>query len=92
MDDVASRLSRKLTTFDAVVIGLGAMIGAGIFAVLGPAAQLASSGLLPALFLAAALAFCNAFPGNSCRAGADCGELLWCEKYSGPLNQDHSLR
>ena len=60
MDDVASRLSRKLTTFDAVVIGLGAMIGAGIFAVLGPAAQVAGSGLLPALFLAAALAFCNA--------------------------------
>ncbi|MFN2287242.1 MAG: amino acid permease, partial [Chromatocurvus sp.] len=60
MDDVASRLSRKLTTFDAVVIGLGAMIGAGIFAVLGPAAQVAGSGLLPALFLAAALAYCNA--------------------------------
>ena len=43
MGDVASRLSRKPTTFEAVVIGLGAMIGAGIFAVVGPAAQVAGS-------------------------------------------------
>ncbi|OGT74769.1 MAG: transporter [Gammaproteobacteria bacterium RIFCSPLOWO2_02_FULL_57_10] len=55
-----TRLSRKLTTFNAVVIGLGAMVGAGIFAVVGPAAQIAGSGLLPALLLAAVLAYCNA--------------------------------
>lgn len=30
-------LSRRLTTGDAVVIGLGAMIGAGVFAAPGPA-------------------------------------------------------
>lgn len=30
-----SRLLRKLTTFDVVVIGLGAMVGAAIFAVIG---------------------------------------------------------
>ncbi|MCK9896754.1 APC family permease [Frankia sp. AgB32] len=45
---------------DAVMIGLGAMIGAGIFAALGPAARAAGSGLLPALVLAAAVAYCNA--------------------------------
>jgi basic amino acid/polyamine antiporter, APA family len=56
----ASRLARKLTTFDAVVIGLGAMIGAGIFAVIGPAVQIAGTGALLALLAAAAVAYCNA--------------------------------
>ena len=56
----ASRLARKLGVGDAVVIGLGAMIGAGIFAALGPAAQAAGSGLLFALLLAALVAYCNA--------------------------------
>lgn len=55
-----SRLSRQLNTFDAVIIGLGAMIGAGIFAVVGPAAHVAGNGLLPALLVAAAVAYCNA--------------------------------
>jgi basic amino acid/polyamine antiporter, APA family len=56
----ASRLARKLGVGDAVVIGLGAMIGAGIFAALGPAAQAAGSGLLFGLFVAALVAYCNA--------------------------------
>jgi len=55
-----SRLSRKLNTFDAVVIGLGSMIGAGVFAVVGPAAQAAGTGLLTALVIAALVAYCNA--------------------------------
>jgi APA family basic amino acid/polyamine antiporter len=46
--------------FDAVVIGLGSMIGAGIFAALGPAAHAAGSGLLLGLALAAVVAYCNA--------------------------------
>ncbi len=37
---------RRLGVPDAVVIGLGSMIGAGIFAALAPAAQAAGSGLL----------------------------------------------
>ncbi|MFI0776910.1 APC family permease [Streptomyces sp. NPDC021212] len=53
-------LRRHLGVFDAVVIGLGAMIGAGIFAALGPAAAAAGSGLLPGLALAAVVAYCNA--------------------------------
>ena len=55
-----SRLSRRLGLFDAVVIGLGAMIGAGVFAAIGPAAQAAGSGLLIGLAIAAAVAYCNA--------------------------------
>lgn len=35
-DPAPTRLARKLNTFDALVIGLGAMIGAGVFAVVGP--------------------------------------------------------
>ncbi|GGU34560.1 APC family permease [Streptomyces lavendofoliae] len=53
-------LRRSLGVFDAVVIGLGSMIGAGIFVALGPAAGVAGSGLLPALALAGAVAYCNA--------------------------------
>jgi APA family basic amino acid/polyamine antiporter len=55
-----SRLARKLGTFDAIVLGLGSMIGAGIFAALGPAARATGSGLLIGLALAAVVAYCNA--------------------------------
>ncbi|MFF3015730.1 APC family permease [Streptomyces sp. NPDC057939] len=53
-------LKRRLGVFDAVVIGLGSMIGAGIFAALAPAAGAAGSGLLLGLALAAVVAYCNA--------------------------------
>ena len=53
-------LQRRLGLFDAVVIGLGSMLGAGIFAALAPAAAAAGSGLLPGLALAAVVAYCNA--------------------------------
>ncbi|GAA4782606.1 amino acid permease [Streptomyces sanyensis] len=53
-------LRRTLGVFDAVVIGLGSMVGAGIFAALGPAAAAAGSWLLVGLALAAAVAYCNA--------------------------------
>ena len=43
-----------------MVIGLGSMIGAGIFVVLAPAAAAAGSGLLIGLALAAVVAYCNA--------------------------------
>ncbi|TYP88497.1 APC family permease [Blastococcus xanthinilyticus] len=54
------RLDRRLGTGDAVVIGLGSMIGAGVFAAFGPAARAAGTGLLLGLALAAAVAYCNA--------------------------------
>ncbi|MGN6752040.1 MAG: APC family permease [Intrasporangium sp.] len=53
-------LQRRLGVGDAVVIGLGSMVGAGIFAALGPAAQAAGPGLLVALGVAAVVAYCNA--------------------------------
>ena len=57
---VAAALARRLGTADAVVIGLGSMIGAGVFAALGPAAAAAGGWLLIGLVLAAGVAYCNA--------------------------------
>jgi len=54
------RLERRLGLGDAVVIGLGSMLGAGVFAAFAPAAAAAGSGLLLALAGAAVVAFCNA--------------------------------
>ena len=53
-------LARRLGTGDAVVVGLGSMIGAGVFAAFTPAAEAAGSGLLIGLAIAAAVAYCNA--------------------------------
>ncbi|MFD0556025.1 amino acid/polyamine/organocation transporter (APC superfamily) [Stackebrandtia endophytica] len=54
------RLSRQLNGFDAVVVGLGAMLGAGVFVAMAPASRAAGSALLVALVIAAAIAYCNA--------------------------------
>ena len=45
---------------DAVLIGLGSMIGAGVFSAFAPAASAAGAGLLIGLAVAAAVAYCNA--------------------------------
>ena len=53
-------LQRRLGLGDAVFIGLGSMIGAGVFAVWAPAADAAGTGLLIGLAIAAVVAFANA--------------------------------
>jgi APA family basic amino acid/polyamine antiporter len=53
-------LARRLGTDDAVVIGLGSMVGAGVFAAFAPAAQAAGAGMLLGLGIAAVVAYCNA--------------------------------
>jgi APA family basic amino acid/polyamine antiporter len=54
-------LARRLGVTDAVVIGLGSMLGAGVFVAFAPAAGLAGGvGMLVALGLAGLVAFCNA--------------------------------
>ncbi|MGW9167484.1 APC family permease [Agromyces sp. NPDC055658] len=53
-------LARRLGLRDAVVIGLAAMIGAGVFAAFAPAAAAAGEGLLIGLAIAAIVAFANA--------------------------------
>lgn len=56
----SSGFARRLGLTDAVAIGLGSMIGAGVFAVFAPAIEVAGSGILIGLALAAIVAFCNA--------------------------------
>jgi len=53
-------LARRLGTGDAVVIGLGSMIGAGVFAAFAPAAAAAGPWLLAGLAVAALVAWANA--------------------------------
>jgi basic amino acid/polyamine antiporter, APA family len=53
-------LARRLGLTDATLIGLGSMIGAGVFAAFTPAAQAGGSGLLVGLAVAALVAFANA--------------------------------
>jgi len=61
-EDHARNLTLKpqLGMFDAVATGLAAILGAGIFAVIAPAASVAGPSLLVALLIAAFVAFCNA--------------------------------
>ncbi len=61
-------LARRLGTSDAVVIGLGSMVGAGIFAALAPAAAAAGDGLLIGLAVAAVVAYLNATSTARCAA------------------------
>jgi basic amino acid/polyamine antiporter, APA family len=53
-------LARRLGALDAVIIGLGSMLGAGVFAAFSPAAGVAGAGLLIGLAVAALVAYCNA--------------------------------
>jgi APA family basic amino acid/polyamine antiporter len=53
-------LARRLGTSDAVVLGLGAMLGAGIFAAPAPAARAAGAWLPVAVLVAGFVAWCNA--------------------------------
>src|SRR6478672_12649735 len=59
-DATSPALARRLTTRDAVFIGVGSMVGAGLFTVFAPAAAASGSWLLAALAVAAVIAFCNA--------------------------------
>jgi APA family basic amino acid/polyamine antiporter len=56
----SAELHRRLGVVDAVTVGAGSMIGAGVFSAWGPAANAAGTGLLIGLVIAAAVAFCNA--------------------------------
>ncbi|MCC5574834.1 amino acid permease [Microtetraspora sp. AC03309] len=80
-------LERRLGLTDAVVIGLGSMIGAGVFSALAPAAAAAGSGLLVGLALAAVVAYCNAISSArlAARYPASGGAYLYGRERLGPL-------
>ena len=54
------RLQRRLGVFDSTAIGLGSMLGAGVFVVFSPAAALAGPLLTLAVAVAGVIAYCNA--------------------------------
>jgi len=53
-------LRRQLTPADAVVVGVGSMVGAGVFTVWAPAAAAAGSWMILSLLIAGVIALCNA--------------------------------
>lgn len=55
-----SQLARRLGLADATAIGVASMVGAGVFAVWGPAAEAGGKWLPVGLVLAALVAWCNA--------------------------------
>ncbi|KWX03045.1 putative amino acid transporter [Carbonactinospora thermoautotrophica] len=58
--DPGTRLDRRIGTADAVVMGLGSMLGTGVLVVFAPAAARAGIGLFVGLLLAAFVAYANA--------------------------------
>ncbi len=57
---MAETLKRELGTFGATMMGLGSIIGSGVFVSLGIAAGIADAGVIVAIVAAAAVATCNA--------------------------------
>ena len=56
----AAALRRQLTPADAVVVGVGSMVGAGVFTIWAPAAAAAGSWIILSLVIAGIVAMCNA--------------------------------
>lgn len=80
-------LKRTLGVSDAVVVGLGAMVGAGVFAALAPAAGAAGGGLLAALGVASVVAYCNAHSSArlAARYPASGGTYVYGRERLGPF-------
>jgi amino acid transporter/nucleotide-binding universal stress UspA family protein len=76
------RLSREMTLLDATLIGVGAMIGAGIFVLIGIAAGVAGPALILAFVLSGIVAFLTAMSYaelGSCFHDAG-GGYLWAKE------------
>ena len=84
---VTSTLDRRLGLTDAVVVGLGAMIGAGVFVAFAPAAARAGSLVWAALAVAALVAVCNALSSSRLAATfpAAGGTYVYGRELLGPL-------
>lgn len=83
----AGRLRRTLGLGDAVTIGLGSMVGAGVFAVWGPATGAAGGAVLLALLLAGVVATCNALSSAAlaARYPSAGGTYVYGRERLGPL-------
>ncbi|WP_314038741.1 APC family permease [Dietzia sp. CH92] len=80
-------LDRRLGLSDAVVVGLGAMIGAGVFVAFAPAAERAGSWVWASLVVAAVVAVCNALSSARLAAvfPAAGGTYVYGRRVLGPL-------
>ena len=80
--DTEVRLAREMTTLDATLIGVGAMIGAGIFVLIGIAAGVAGPGLIITFILNGIIALMTAMSYaelGSCYHDAG-GGYLWVKE------------
>ncbi|MET9639818.1 APC family permease [Streptomyces virginiae] len=84
---MTDELKRTLGVSDAVVVGLGAMVGAGVFAAFAPAAAAAGGALLAALAVAALVAYCNAHSSGrlAARYPASGGTYVYGRERLGPF-------
>lgn len=84
---VTNSLARSLGLTDAVVVGLGAMIGAGVFVAFAPAADRAGSLVWAALAVAAVVAACNALSSArlAARFPSAGGTYVYGRQLPGPL-------
>ncbi|WP_030773691.1 APC family permease [Streptomyces sp. NRRL F-2664] len=84
---MTNELKRTLGVSDAVVVGLGAMVGAGVFAAFAPAAEAAGGALLAALAVAALVAYCNAHSSArlAARYPASGGTYVYGRERLGPF-------
>lgn len=84
---VTAELERRLGQTDAVVVGLGAMIGAGVFVAFAPAAARAGSLVWVSLAVAAVIAVCNALSSArlAARFPAAGGTYVYGRELLGPL-------
>lgn len=80
-------LRRSLSRRDAVAIGMGSMVGAGLFAVWGPATSAAGRWVLVALAIAAVVALCNALSSAAlaARYPSAGGTYVYARERLGPL-------
>ncbi|MBX3407655.1 MAG: amino acid permease [Phycisphaeraceae bacterium] len=69
-DTQPGALRRDLGVFAAAMMGLGSIVGTGVFVSIGIAAGIAGPSVLPALVLAGAVAACNAL--SSAQLAANC--------------------
>lgn len=79
----APRLKRELRMLGAVLMGLGAMLGTGVFVSIGIAAGIAGPAVLIALVIAAGIALCN---------GLSSAQLAAAHPVSGGTYEYGSLR
>ena len=63
-DPVSHRLRREVGVFAATMMGLGSIIGTGVFVSIGIAVDVAGAGVLLAILLSVVVATCNDFPGR----------------------------